>query len=460
LSAPRGPGSPQGPGVPTAPGRPGRRRWLWRALGWAAGSALGAPAVARAQAAPGAAPAAGSAGLGASADTADSGAPAAAGAPPAAGTALHRLHTGDLGALVAIDATLDGRPWRCLVDSGASIALVTPARAARERLSVVARSRVATAGGTLTLERVALPPVAVGGRRVDAPQALVLDLAQSLGEVGAAVDGLLGAPALRDAVTRFDLAGGHLAWHAAPPTASTPTSGGRTAWPLRWDQGLPVIDLALGDRPPAPFLLDTGNAGALVIFARHAAGLVPDLERLPRTTARELGGTLTVHQALLARCSAPGWVGRDLPTVFEAGATARRGAHFDRLAGSVGLALFGAGAFTLDGPGGRLEVELPGLPEVAPPPGGFGFALRSVAGGAPQVSAVFDGGPAARAGVPPGARLLALDGEVLTGVAAGEVWRRLAGVERATFRFEVPGAPDTTDTTTTLARERFFVRWA
>lgn len=374
-------------------------------------------------------------------------APSAGGIPRAP---LHRLHTGDLGALVAVDATLGGRPWRCLVDTGATVALVSPAVAARERLEVLSRSRVATAGGTMTVERVALPPVEVAGRRLAAPHALVLDLAAQLGEVGAGIDGLIGAPALRGAVVRLDLAGGWLGLGAAP-APDGPAAG--AVWPLRWDAGLPVVDLALGDRPPAPFLFDTGNAGALVVFAHHAAALVGDPSTLPRVTMRELGGDVTVHQALIARCSAPGWVGRDLPAVFEAGTGARRGGHFDRVAGSAGLALFGAGAVTLDGPGAQLRVELPGLPEPPPLPGGFGFALSGVAGQTPEVSAVFDGGPAMRAGVRPGQRLRAIDGRDLTGIGAGAVWRMLAGAAQARFTFGDDQPP------VALARERFFPRW-
>jgi predicted aspartyl protease len=360
---------------------------------------------------------------------------------------LHRLHTGDLGALVAVDASLGGRPWRCLVDSGASVALVSPAVAAREQLPVVERSRVATAGGVMHLERVELPAIEIAGRRIDAPQALVLDLARHLGEVGAAVDGLIGAPALRSRAMRLDLAAGRLQWGAMPDPA-----GARTTWPLRWDQGLPVIDLVLGDRDPAPFLFDTGNAGTLVVFAHQAARLA-GTQGLPRATMQELGGEVTVHQALLERLEAPGYVARDVPVVFEAGDTARRGAHFDRLAGSAGLALFAAGAVTLDGPGGRLVVEQASLPQAATLPGGFGFALHSQAGQAPAVSAVFDGGPAVRAGVRPGMRLRAVDGRDLARSRADDVWRALTGVDSARFEFDALPAP------VTLARERFFARW-
>jgi hypothetical protein len=356
-----------------------------------------------------------------------------------AGADLHRLPTGDLGALVAIDARLGGAPWRCLIDSGASSAVVSPRVVREQRLEVIDRQRVATAGGVMQLERVALPPVEVGALRLAADSALVLDLGAQLGEAGVGLDGLIGAPSLRDRITRFDLAAARVSWlERAEPAGA--------AWPLRWDQGLPVVRLALGEREGAPFLFDTGNAGALVVFARHAAGLA-GTQQLPRTTMQELGGAVTVHQALLGRLSAPGYAARDVPVVFEVGGQARRGAHFDRLAGSAGLALFAAGAVTLDGPGERLTIDLPGLPEPAPLPGGFGFGL----GAGAVVNAVFDGGPAARAGVKPGQRLRRLDERDVA--TAAQAWRALQGRDSAHFEFDgLPAA-------VSLARERFFARW-
>jgi hypothetical protein len=352
---------------------------------------------------------------------------------------LHRLPTGDLGTLVAIDLRLGGTPWRCLIDSGASSAVVSPRIAREQRLDVIDRRRVATAGGVMQLERVALPPVEVGALRLAADSALVLDLGAQLGDAGVGLDGLIGAPSLRERITRFDLAAGRVSWLAR-------AEQGGAVWPLRWDQGLPVVKLALGDREGAPFLFDTGNAGALVVFARHAVGLA-GTQALPRTTMQELGGAVSVHQALLDRLAAPGYTTRDVPVVFEAGSQARRGAHFDRLAGSAGLALFAAGAVTLDGPGERLIVEQPGLPEPAPLPGGFGFAL----GAGTVVNAVFDGGPAARAGVRPGQRLRRLDEREVT--TTTQAWQALQGRESARFDFDGLDAP------VALARERFFARW-
>jgi hypothetical protein len=189
------------------------------------------------------------------------------------------------------------------------------------------------------------------------------------------------------------------------------------------------------------------------VFARRAQALLDEGGSLPELTLRELGGSVRVRYARLDRWSAPGWRAREVPAALEAGTTARRGGHFDRLAGSIGNALFESGAVTLDGPGSRLLVELPGLPEPAPLPGGFGFVLTRRHGTALAVGAVIDGGPAATAGVGPGDALHAIDGsDVRTGTPA-QAWNLLARRDAADFEF---AARDAAPRRVRLERQRFF----
>ena len=257
------------------------------------------------------------------------------------------------------------------MDSGSSAALVTPALAQRLKLREVSSMRVAMAGGVQTLQRYRLPPLP-GLGMAEAVDAICLDLQSLLGPAGAMVDGALGAPWLRQRSTRFDLAQRQLQWSTA--TATAPAAA--TALPLRWDAGLPVIEMSIGARSPDAFVFDTGNAGALVLFAKRAAKLLAGRADWPLTTVRELGGSVSARHALIERLSVPGWVARQVPAALQSGDAAQRGQHFERLAGSLGIALFEAGAVTLDGPGGQLIVELPGLPEPPSLPGGFGLRFE------------------------------------------------------------------------------------
>lgn len=358
---------------------------------------------------------------------------------------LQLLRTGDLGGLPWVEIDLQGRATRWLVDSGASAALVSPALAERLALRPLPPLRVAMAGGVQTLQRALLPPLPGAGMGSDTP-AIVLDLQQLLGATGAALDGALGAPWLRERRTRFDFARGTLQW--AGPSAASPD--GVAVLPLRWEEGLPVVSLALGERSADEFVFDTGNAGAMLLFARRAELLLAGAPPLPETAVRELGGVVRARMARLDRLSAPGWVARQVPAALESGPAARRGLHFDRLAGSLGVALFEPGAVTLDGPGNRLMVELPGLPEPPALPGGFG--LRLEAGSSLTVSAVFETGPAAAAGLAAGDQVQAIDGADARQWSVPQAWASLAGREACTLQVYRQGGSHRAE----LRRERFF----
>lgn len=365
---------------------------------------------------------------------------------------LQLLRTGDIGGLPWAELPLQGRPTRWLLDSGASAAVITPALAQSLKLQALSPISVAMAGGVRTLPRYRLPALPGSEGAADAAAdtaAIALDLQPLLGEAGGYVDGVLGAPWLRERVTRFDFSAGRLHWSAAAGAVSD-----AAVLPLHWDQGLPTVSLALGAGQPEDFLVDTGNAGALVLFAKRARALraqAPALAlALASTTVRELGGTVHADFVRIERLGAPGWVAREVPAALEADDTPRRGLHFDRLAGSLGVALFEPGALTLDGPGARLIVELPGLPEPAPLPGGFGFRLALDNG--LRIGAVIDGSPAAQAAMQPGDAVQAIDEADARAWSPAQAWQALAGREQAALQLYRDGG----SRRVLLRRERFF----
>ena len=372
-------------------------------------------------------------------------APRATAATTGGSAPLQLLRTGDLGGLPWIELPLQGQATRWLVDSGASAALVSPALAERLQLSPLSPLRVAMAGGVQTLPRVRLPALPGANAAAEMP-AIVLDLQPLVGQAGGRFDGALGAPWLRERITRFDLAAGQLRWAAA---AALPPSGAAVL-PLRWDLGLPVLSLALGARAADDFVFDTGNAGALVVFAKRADALLRQAPDLPQTTVRELGGNVQARFARLERLVSPAWVAQQVPAALESGTGSARGPHFERLAGSLGMALFEPGAVTLDGPGDRLIVELPGLPEPPPLPGGFGFRLEG--GDWLRLGAVIDGSPAAAAGLQAGDAVQAIDGRDARAWSPAQAWQALAGREQVALQLFRDGRSRSVE----LRRERFF----
>ena len=114
------------------------------------------------------------------------------------------------------------------------------------------------------------------------------------------------------------------------------------------------------------------------------------------------------------------------------------------------MALFEPGALTLDGPGARLIVELPGLPEPAPLPGGFGLRLGFDNG--LRVAAVIDGSPAARAALQPGDAVQAIDDVDARAWSPAQAWQALAGREHTALQLY----RDDVSHRVRLQRERFF----
>lgn len=76
------------------------------------------------------------------------------------------------------DALIDGKAVRVMVDTGASVVVLTPADAARLGLRLKAddfSGSLITASGPVRAARVALETVAVAGTRVDRVEALVVE---------------------------------------------------------------------------------------------------------------------------------------------------------------------------------------------------------------------------------------------------------------------------------------------
>ncbi len=374
--------------------------------------------------------------------------PSAASAPS---VRLHRLRTGDLGGLLAVEVAIEAHDedasgpgatrglW--LVDSGSTAHLIDRALALRLGLEGAGSVELATAGGRQRVERVWLPPLrlaeagigpAIGpkiGPRIGAAQALAVDLQAVRDVAGDAVQGLLGAPLLAGRVARFDLAAGTLALDVEP----WPAAQGAVEVPLRASGGLVAFEPQLAPGIAGDCLFDTGNAGSVVLFAHAAERLVRD-RHLPMLVSRELGGVVEVAYARSAEAAIGSYRRREVPIALERGGSARRGGHFDRLLGSVGVALFEGAAFTLDLKGGRLQI-LGGAAAGSALPGGFGFAVTRHHDGRLMLDRVLQGGPAERAGLQPGDLLAGLDGG-LAPTAPAVLWGALHGRDDAMFELE------------------------
>lgn len=311
----------------------------------------------------------------------------AAASAAAAELALRRVATGDLGVLLVVDAMLDGRPMRWLVDTGATHTLVAPhlpATTAEPAETMPMRS----AAGSQPATRVVLGDLQLGSAGWRGMSAWRVDLAPLLGPLATQVDGVLAVPALDGRRIVVDLVAGRIDLDAGEPAEAERA----TAVVLERVRGLPVVTVTVQGQP-LKLLLDTGAAGGVVrlqrgLFARSALWLVPQLD---------LAG-VTRRQVPLA--DLPGSaLGRALPA---------------EVAGSLGMAPLDGCRFTIDLRRDRFSVERCTNEAL---PGGFGM-LWSASGGALALAQVWPGSPADRAGLRAGDRVLTLDGAPAPGDAA------------------------------------------
>ena len=160
----------------------------------------------------------------------------------------------------------DGTVLRLLLDSGASVSLVTEQLVRRLGLPVAelppGALRLAGAGAGcqgLRPGRVQLPELTLGGLQIEALEALVMP---ALG-VPPGSDGVLGAPLFRQLSLGIDPISRRVRLGPEPDRPAMAPSR-TTRLPLRWRHGVPLLDLQDSRGGGVSALLDTGAEGLFV----------------------------------------------------------------------------------------------------------------------------------------------------------------------------------------------------
>ncbi len=166
---------------------------------------------------------------------------------------------------------------RLLLDTGASSTMVTPALARRLALAsqpLPPRSAGLAGGGDdcdlPQPRRTALPPLTLGGLRLEGVEALLLPIAA----LPPGVDGVLGVPSLRRLPVWVDPRAGQLALGPAALRAAAGAGAPALGLPLRLHRGVPLLNLR-GERGAIPALADTGAEG--LFLSPALAGRLPPL---------------------------------------------------------------------------------------------------------------------------------------------------------------------------------------
>lgn len=219
---------------------------------------------------------------------------------------------GRRGPAVTVDATVNGRPVRALVDSGAQYSVIDAAFAAHLGLpGAFAAPMIAYGvGGKPQLGRGVSLDVAVGDLALPALRAAVLDLGPISGGVGLSVPFVLGQDLLSEVLADIDFPGRRIRF-VQPEAYETPP--GAFAVPAR-RKGRALLAQVRVEGAPLEPVLDTGASSALVLAhdVAEEAGLLSGREVRP-ARSMVLGGVASGRMVTVSTLAFGGEVLRDVP---------------------------------------------------------------------------------------------------------------------------------------------------
>ena len=291
-------------------------------------------------------------------------------------------------------------PYHFLIDTGASVTLISPELAARygEKNPFPPDTplvRVKSAGGeTALLAPTMIRRLELDGARFEDVQALIYDCAPLSAHLGMKIDAILGFPLFRETLLTLDYPHSQVTLQrrsAAPAIQGTPIA-------FNNDRKTPIIPVKLGDRTFAA-LIDSGSDAALSL---NPVGLNPVFAVPPRPGATV--GTLTGDRAQqVGRLAATLTIGHYSLIRPVADIT-------DELA-SLGGGILKNFTVTFDQEHNQVTFQRDNPAPIPPEPrrsAGLSFTKTPVYW---RVASVVPGSPAATAGVQPGDLVTRLNGE-------------------------------------------------
>ncbi|HWA87931.1 MAG TPA: aspartyl protease family protein [Opitutus sp.] len=291
-------------------------------------------------------------------------------------------------------------PYHFLIDTGASVTLVTPALAARygsENAPPAATPLVrvkSETGETALLNSTTLRRIELGGARFEYVQALIYDCASLSAHLGVKIDGILGFPLFRETLLTLDYPQSRILLQ--PRTAHSLLPGSAIAF--NNDRRTPIIPLQLG-RDSFVALIDSGSDAGLSL---NPVGLQPVYAVPPTTgvTVATLSGDREQRVGRLAETLRIGDYAVEKPVVDLT----------DELT-SLGGGLLKDFTVTFDQEHNRVTFYRESRTPITPAPrrsSGLGFDKSPAYW---RVVNVVPRSPAASAGVQPGDLITRIDGE-------------------------------------------------
>ncbi len=251
---------------------------------------------------------------------------------------------------VACRVAIGGKSYEFLLDTGAQSVLLDSSVAKEAGLSEFGALEVRGAGRAGGLHVLTLPRIDIGIAHLDDLVATSLDLRGSMGGVSR-LDGILGIPFFASSLVELDFA--HRTMRFGAPGSFVPR-GQRV--PLDIDRGLVEAMFRLDHSVNAPFIVDTGNSGELLLY-RPFISTHPGIVPFSRATVSNygIGGAAPTYRSSLDELSLG-----DIPLYHQVTdvVMAEKGAFADRVdAGNVGLGILKNFIVTFDLSNGALYLQ-------------------------------------------------------------------------------------------------------
>jgi predicted aspartyl protease len=256
-----------------------------------------------------------------------------------------------VGALIILPVLVGECAGRFLLDTGAGATVLDEAFARSLGLQPRGAMEARGAGGSRTARFVDVERLALPGIEISRQTVVTVPLDDVEAALGTRIDGILGYDFLSRFAVEIDYALQRLALF---PSGGYVPRGGAARCPLRIEANVPRLEGRLDGEHAGSFVLDTGNAYALLLHApfvrRHGLGLGQGED----LTITGVGGEEAMRRARVDSLAFGDAVFRDVPALL---ATSESGAiALEESIGNVGGALFRDSVLAFDYGAGALWI--------------------------------------------------------------------------------------------------------
>lgn len=302
---------------------------------------------------------------------------------------------------VTVEATVNGHAAPAILDTGASA--TTLDRAFAEKIGLPAGRKVQGqgAGGAVEAEIVSGVTLEIGGMRYDNMTVGVMDLAPVAKQLGRDLPIIVGREFFNTAAIEFDWAGQKL---TITPSSQYRPQAGATLLPVERRGPFDFVKVSVAGLPAIDALLDLGNGGALKLPSDYWQKQ-PVLANL-RYADSQAGGVGGMKQSRIVTFPTVSFAGTTFSNVPGSMGGDSQGGQ-PQYGANLGIGILKQFDLVLDLGNNRLVLTPLAKPNFERDRSG----LRTVQqGGALEVAFASPQGPAAKAGLKQGDRIVAVDG--------------------------------------------------